>query len=138
MNAQELKTWLAKCIETEEKTAVGYFRQEELDNEFHHQSTVHYQRAVAFKAVLRKLGGTMNTHELKFHALLAKSNTSRLNESEENELLKLNSFLESTLAGHTALTEAKKHELASGRIEELLESTQAILASLRRDNDTLL
>jgi len=74
----------------------------------------------------------LRTKEERFHQLLGKSDMSELSEAEENELLKLDSFLESALNDHNALPEAKKSRLALGKVAELITSTNELLEMLRQ------
>ncbi|MCB0167724.1 MAG: hypothetical protein KDI79_26090 [Anaerolineae bacterium] len=67
----------------------------------------------------------------RFHELLKKSDTEKLTEAEENELLNLDSFLESTLNNHNALHPDKKSQLVVGRLDELLNSTNELLKALK-------
>jgi hypothetical protein len=69
----------------------------------------------------------------RFEALLHKSETQGLTEAEENELLKLDSFLESVLDDRESLAPEKKNEIAVGKIEELINSTQELLNVLRNE-----
>ncbi|NJO18503.1 MAG: hypothetical protein HC877_23060 [Thioploca sp.] len=78
----------------------------------------HYQATLAKKSA-------------RFHELLEKSDTGELTEAEENELLNLDSFLESRLNNHNALPPEKKSKLAVGKLDELLNSTTELLKALK-------
>ena len=67
----------------------------------------------------------------RFYELLEKSETQALSEAEENELLKLDSFLESALNNRKSLSPEKKSRLALGKVEELLNSTNELLKALK-------
>jgi hypothetical protein len=70
----------------------------------------------------------------RFHELLNKSNEQDLTELEENELLKLDTFLESTINDYQALPLEKKNKLAVGRTNELIISTNELIALLKNKN----
>jgi hypothetical protein len=70
----------------------------------------------------------------RFYELLNKSDKQDLSEIEENELLKLDTFLESTLNDHQALPIEKKNQLAVGRINELIISTNELINLLKSKN----
>lgn len=74
---------------------------------------------------------TIQSKTDKFHALLDASETRDLTEAEENELLELDSYLESALNDHLALPKEKKSQLAVGRIDELITSTTDLLRFLK-------
>jgi len=67
----------------------------------------------------------------RFHELLDLSETRQLTEKEENELLRLDSFLESALDDRTALAQEKKNHIATGRIDELIDMTSKLLQELQ-------
>lgn len=71
----------------------------------------------------------------RFQALLMKSDSQGLTEAEENELLKLDSFLESTLDDRESLSSDKKSQLAVGKIDELILSTQELLRALKEEKE---
>jgi len=71
----------------------------------------------------------------RFFQLLEKSEKAQLTEDEENELLDLDSFLESSLNAQNAIQPEKKNQLAIGRIDELLKSTNELLKILKRKED---
>lgn len=71
----------------------------------------------------------------RFQALLAKSDHEGLTEAEENELLRLDSFLESTLDDRESLSQEKKNQLALGKIDELIHSTQELLKALKEEGN---
>lgn len=71
----------------------------------------------------------------RFHGLLAKSEEVSLTEAEENELLKLDSFLESSLEHRESLSPEKKSQLAVGKIDELIHSTQELLKALKEEGN---
>lgn len=67
----------------------------------------------------------------RFYELVEKSEDNSLSEEEENELLKLDSFLESTINDHDSLSDEKKNKLAIGKLNELINSTNSLLEELR-------
>ncbi len=74
---------------------------------------------------------TLAKTNARFHELLEKSDTGELTETEEIELLNLDSFLESTINDHNALPPEKKNKLAVGKLDELLNSTNQLLKALK-------
>lgn len=74
---------------------------------------------------------TLSKKNARFDELLKKSETEELTEVEENELLNLDSFLESTLNDHNALPLEKKNQLAVGKLDQLLNSTNELLQAIR-------
>lgn len=71
----------------------------------------------------------------RFQELLEKSNSQDLAEDEEEELLRLDSFLESALGDHMALPSEKKTMLAVGKLDELLASTRDLLEILKESKN---
>lgn len=71
----------------------------------------------------------------RFQALLAKSESKGLTEAEENELLKLDSFLESAFDDRESLSPEKKSQLAIGKIDELIHSTHELLKALKKEGN---
>lgn len=71
----------------------------------------------------------------RFHELLEKSEKQELSEEEENELLKLDSYLESAIDDRASLPKEKKDRLAFGKIEDLIESTNELLHKLKKEKE---
>jgi hypothetical protein len=94
-----------------------------------------WQRVAELEKVYNKGAQTLVKKNARFHELLEKSDTEELTEAEENELLNLDSFLESTLNDHNALPLEKKSELAVGKLDELLNSTNELLKALKGQSD---
>jgi len=70
----------------------------------------------------------------RFFDLLTKSAERDLTEDEENDLLALDTFLENSLDRRNALPPEKKSQLAIGKIQELLLSTNELLKLVRNQN----
>lgn len=78
---------------------------------------------------------TLRKKDARFHELLEKSNSGKLTELEENELLELDSFLESSLNNYNALPPQKKSLLVTGKLDELLKSTHDLLKAIKGQQD---
>jgi len=76
----------------------------------------------------------INHVSARFFDLQEKSAERDLTEDEENELLALDTFLENSLNRRNALPTEKKNQLAIGKIDELLSSTNELLNLLRGRN----
>ncbi len=75
---------------------------------------------------------TLEEKAARFDQLLKENQTRDLSEKEESELLKLDAFLESALHDHNALPPEKKNQLAVGKIDELIDSTNRLLDILKK------
>ena len=71
----------------------------------------------------------------RFLELLEKSEKTGLSEAEENELLKIDSFLEKSINNHDALPDERKKQFAIEKIDNLLASTHELLAHLRGEKE---
>ena len=71
----------------------------------------------------------------RFLELLEKSEKTGLSEAEENDLLKLDSFLERSINNHDALPDERKKQFAIEKIDDLLASTHELLAHLRGEKE---
>lgn len=70
----------------------------------------------------------------RFFDLQAQSVERDLTEDEENELLALDTFLENSINRRNAIPPEKKSQIAIGKIDELLSSTNELLKLLRERN----
>lgn len=86
------------------------------------------------RAQIEHYNASINEASVRFFDLQEKSIEKYLSEQEENELLALDAFLENSLNRRNALPAEKKNQLAIGKIEELLSSTNELLKVIRNRN----
>ena len=87
-----------------------------------------------FRAQIEHYNINIDSASARFFDLQEKSGERDLTEGEENELLALDTFLENSLNQNSALPSEKKNQLAIGKIEALLASTNELLKLIRNRN----
>jgi hypothetical protein len=81
----------------------------------------------------RNKENVMSDKKQRFEHLLGKSMLHHgLTEAEENELLRLDTFLAETDSRHQPLPPEKVTELTTARLDELIKSTENLLEYLKR------
>lgn len=85
------------------------------------------------RIMIDKYEKNIEEKEKRFHELLAKMDKQQLTEAEENELLKIDSFLEESLGKNSSLPEEKKKAISIDKIVELIDSTNNLIEQLKKD-----
>jgi len=75
----------------------------------------------------------INKAKIRLKELLDKYDKAKLSSDEENELLSLDSFLESNICNWASIPKEKKNNIAISKVVELLDTTRSLLDNLKEE-----